>query len=148
VNQSIQVTLLLATISFILTPYPHAESLAITNVNVIDVSKGEVVSDQTVLVAGGRITEVGLGSAALPAGAKRIAGDGRYLIPGLWDMHVHFRNDPVKPDVSLANENAALLDLYLVHGVVGVRDMGGDLAESVLQWREEIEAGKREGPRI
>ncbi len=63
-------------------------------------------------------------------------------------MHVHFRNDPVKPDVSLANENAALLDLYLVHGVVGVRDMGGDLAESVLQWREEIEAGKREGPRI
>jgi imidazolonepropionase-like amidohydrolase len=148
VNRSIQATLLLATITFILTPYPHAESLAITNVNVIDVSKGEVVSDQTVFVTDGRITEVGPGSATLPAGAKRIAGDGRYLIPGLWDMHVHFRSDPVKPDVSLANENAALLELYLVHGIVGVREMGGDLAQSVLQWREEIEVGKRIGPRI
>ncbi len=73
-NRSIQITLLLATISFVLTPYPHAESLAITNVNVIDVSKGEVVSDQTVLVNGGRITEVGPGSEALPAGRSASPG--------------------------------------------------------------------------
>jgi hypothetical protein len=63
-------------------------------------------------------------------------------------MHVHFRNDPTKPDFPLVEENAALLDVYLAHGVVGVREMGGDLSDAVLQWRDEINTGKRSGPRI
>jgi imidazolonepropionase-like amidohydrolase len=124
-------------------------SLVITNVNVIDVVSGGIRPNQDLVIVGDRIAQVGAASEVrLPVGAKPIAGDGYYLIPGLWDMHIHLRNDPTKPDISLAKENAAILKLFLMNGVVGVREMGGDLAESVLEWRQEIEAGKREGPRI
>ncbi len=141
--------LLLATGALVLASCSSAESLAIVGVNVVDVASGQVRSGQTVLIANDRIVQVGAASEAiLPAGTKPIAGDGRFLLPGLWDMHVHFRNDPTKPDVSLAEENSALLDLFLAHGVVGVREMGGDLADSVLRWRQEIEEGRRVGPRI
>jgi imidazolonepropionase-like amidohydrolase len=141
--------LLVAASAMVVAPCISAESLAIVSVNVVDVATGQVRSGQTVLVANDRITQVGAASEVIvPAGTKPIAADGRYLLPGLWDMHVHFRNDPTKPDVSLADENSALLDLYLAHGVVGVREMGGDLADSVLQWRQEIEEGRRMGPRI
>ena len=126
-----------------------AGPLVITNVNVIDVVSGGVRPNQNLVVVGDRISQVGAASEVHPpAGAKPIAGEGYYLIPGLWDMHIHLRNDPTKPAISLAKENAAVLKLFLVNGVVGVREMGGDLAESVLEWRQEIEAGKREGPRI
>jgi len=63
-------------------------------------------------------------------------------------MHIHLRSDARQPDVPLVEENAALLGLFLPNGVVGVREMGGDLADHVLRWREEIRSGKRIGPRI
>lgn len=126
-----------------------ATPLAITNVNVIDVVSGVVRPNQNVVIAGDHISQLGAASEVRPpAGAKRIAGDGYYLIPGLWDMHIHLRSDPAKPVISLAKENGATLKLFLVNGVVGVREMGGDLAESVIEWRQDIDAGKREGPRI
>jgi imidazolonepropionase-like amidohydrolase len=123
--------------------------IAITDVNLVDVVKGEIQSHQTVLITNGRIA--GLGSAdtvKVPASAVRVAGDGRYLIPGLWDMHVHFRSDQKNPDLRLVEENAALLDLFLPNGVTGVREMGGDLSDHVLRWRDEIRSGQRTGPRI
>jgi imidazolonepropionase-like amidohydrolase len=121
----------------------------LVDVNVVDVVKGEVHGHQTVLIAKGRIAAVGsLDTVSIPAQATRIAGDGRYLIPGLWDMHIHLRSNQVKPDVALVEENAALLDLFLPNGVVGVREMGGDLADFVMRWRDEIRSGKRVGPRI
>jgi imidazolonepropionase-like amidohydrolase len=123
--------------------------VALVDVNVVDVVKGEVHGHQTVLIAKGRIAAVGsLDTVSIPAQATRIAGDGRYLIPGLWDMHIHLRSNQVKPDVALVEENAALLDLFLPNGVVGVREMGGDLADFVMRWRDEIRSGKRVGPRI
>jgi len=66
----------------------------------------------------------------------------------LWDMHVHLRSDRKTPSIRLVEENAALLDLFLPNGIVGIREMGGDLADEVVQWREEIRSGKRTGPRI
>jgi hypothetical protein len=124
-------------------------SLAITNVNVIDVVSGGVRPNQNLVIVGDRISQLGAASEVRPpASAKQIAGDGYYLIPGLWDMYIHLRSDPTKPVISLAKENAAVLKLFLVNGVVGAREMGGDLAESVITWRQEVEAGKREGPRI
>jgi imidazolonepropionase-like amidohydrolase len=127
----------------------QAGPLVITNVNVIDVMSGGVRPNQNLVVVGDRISQLGAASEVRPpAEAKQIAGEGYYLIPGLWDMHIHLRSDPTKPGISLAKENAAILKLFLVNGVVGVREMGGDLAESVIEWRQEIEAGKREGPRI
>ena len=131
----------------------HAQSAdpgtAITGINVIDVAKGNTVSNQTVLISGCRIAAMGAAdSVAVPSGAKSLDGRGFYLIPGLWDMHVHFRSNPVDRYNPLAEENAALLELFLINGVVGVREMGGDLSDHVLLWRDQIRAGKRVGPRI
>ncbi len=126
-----------------------AGPIAIVDVNVVDVSKGEIRGHQTVLIAEGRITRIEYSDAIrVPAQAVRIEGEGRYLIPGLWDMHVHFRSSQARPDVPLVEENAALLDLFLPNGVVGVREMGGDLADSVFRWREQIRSGGHFGPRI
>jgi imidazolonepropionase-like amidohydrolase len=126
-----------------------AAPLAIVDVNVVDVRKGEIRGHQTVLIADGRITGIGSSDAVrVPTQAIRIPGEGRYLIPGLWDMHIHLRSSQARPDVPLVDENAALLDLFLPNGVVGVREMGGDLADSVFRWREETRSGKRIGPRI
>jgi len=122
---------------------------AIVNVNIIDVIRGQVIPAQTVLLANGHIAALGPATAiAIPAGTHRIPGDGRYLIPGLWDMHVHLRSDQAKPAARLIEENAAMLDLFLPNGVTGIREMGGDLSDEVLQWRDQIRAGTRPGPRI
>jgi len=123
--------------------------LAITDVTVIDVVHGAARDHQTVLVSNGHIADIDAAdSVRIPSQATRIPGQGRFLIPGLWDMHIHLRSDAAKRYVSLVDDNAALLDLFLPNGVVGVREMGGDLAEYVLRWREEIRTGKRTGPRI
>jgi imidazolonepropionase-like amidohydrolase len=122
---------------------------AIVDINVVDVTRGEVHYGQTVVIVGGRIQAIAAsGNAQIPSGAHRVPGEGRYLMPGLWDMHVHLRSDRKNSAVPLAEENAALLDLFLPNGVIGIREMGGDLADNVLQWRDEIAAGKRTGPRI
>lgn len=127
----------------------QAPRTAITGINVVDVVRGEIHSGQTVIIANGLIEAVGpSGSVDIPAAAVRLAGDGRYLMPGLWDMHVHLRSDQKAPVIRLVEENAALLDLFLPNGVVGIREMGGDLADEVVHWREEIRSGKRTGPRI
>jgi len=134
---------LLCSVAFAQTP------LAIVDVNVVDVVKGAVRPHQTVVIADGRIEDLGAADGIrIPARAVRVPGEGRYLIPGLWDMHIHLRSDSNKPDIRLVDENAALLDLFLPNGVVGVRDMAGDLGEEALRWREEIRTGKRTGPRI
>ena len=134
---------------FLLAAALCAQTTAITGVNVVDVVAGNVIPAQTVLISGDRITAVGpFASTQVPAQSQTIDGTGYYLMPGLWDMHVHFRSNPVDPDRVLAEENAGTLELFLVNGVVGVREMGGDLSEHVLRWREEVKSGKRMGPRI
>ena len=111
--------------------------LAITDVTVIDGSGAPARPHQTVVVHGDRITSIdSVGRAALPAGTTIIDGRDKFLIPGLWDMHVH-----------LAKAGAASLSLFLANGVTSVRDMGGDFA-AVSGWRSEIAAGARVGPRI
>src|SRR5258705_4214741 len=76
----------------------QAPRTAITGINVVDVVRGEIHSGQTVIIADGLIEAAGpSGSTDIPAAAVRIAGDGRYLMPGLWDMHVHLRSDRKAP---------------------------------------------------
>ncbi|HZD04192.1 MAG TPA: amidohydrolase family protein, partial [Longimicrobiales bacterium] len=122
-----------------------APDLAITSVNVVDVVSGEVLPDRTVTVRGGRITGVvPAAEAARARDAGRVLdGTGRYLIPGLWDAHVHFRGG-----ADLIEENRALLPLYVANGVTTVRDAGGDITEAILAWRQAIAAGRMTGPRI
>jgi hypothetical protein len=114
-----------------------AAALAITRVTVIDGTGGPPRQDVTVLVREHRIAAIGPSDKVLvPKGATVVDGRGKFLIPGLWDMHTH-----------LSKARASALALFVTHGITGVRDMGGDHQE-LLGWRRAIEAGERVGPRI
>ncbi len=119
--------------------------LVIRHATVVDVEHARTIPDQAVVVRGAAIVAVGRDdSTARRWHAARTldAGHG-YLIPGLWDMHVHFGGGP-----ALIEENKALLPLYIAHGITTVRDCSGDLPDDVLAWRGEIAAGKLLGPTL
>jgi imidazolonepropionase-like amidohydrolase len=94
------------------------------------------MSPVTVAVENGTILAVTPDRSRRFEGFQQIDGTGRYLIPGLWDSHVH-----------LTKAGANSLAVFIANGVTSVRDMGSDPAE-VAQWRAEIAAGQRIGPRI
>jgi imidazolonepropionase-like amidohydrolase len=102
-----------------------------------------------VLIVGQRIAAVGASaSVPVPEGAQVIDAYGKYLIPGLWDMHVHMRRSLKESKADFVKENEAILPLYVVNGITGVREMGGDMVDAVMRWRSEVERGERLGPRI
>ena len=112
-------------------------TLAITHINVIDTTGSPPKADMTVIVKNGRIAAVGRSDTVhAPAGAKTVDGSGKYLIPGLWDMHVH----QVFGDWLPRNEKV-VLPLFVANGVTGVRDMGGDL-DVLKEWRAGAGAGR------
>jgi imidazolonepropionase-like amidohydrolase len=120
-------------------------SVALTDVHIVDVEMGEVVPRQTVVITGNRIQSVGdVGDVPLPPEAMVIDGSGRYLIPGLWDMHTH------NFDLTGGYELEHQLALLVANGVLGVRDLGasGLTLHEIDRIREEILAGQRLGPRI
>ena len=117
--------------------------VVINHVAVIDVRTGRVTPNQVVAIARGKIVEVQTADKDSYAARQYVNGNGRYLLPGLWDMHVHFRGGD-----SLIAANKKSLTLFLAHGITTVRDCGGDLTPSVLQWRAEMDAGRYAGPRI
>ena len=111
--------------------------LAITDVTVIDCTGAPARPDSTVLVTDGLIAAVGPSQdVETPAGTRVVDGRGRFLIPGLWDMHGHLTD---------ATEDA--FALLLMNGITGVRDLGGDLG-LIDRWRKEIENHRRAGPHI
>jgi predicted amidohydrolase YtcJ len=113
-------------------------TLAITNVAVVDVTKGAARSDQTVLIAGNRIVSVGpAATTRVPAGATVVNGSRKFLIPGLWDMHSH-----------VVGFGPTSLQLYLAHGVTSIRDMGAERFADAKAWRDRITAGELLGPRM
>lgn len=115
-----------------------ADAIVFTHVTVIDGRSATPRSDRTVVVSGSRIVAEGAAAATpVPAGARTIDGRGKYLIPGLWDMHVH----------TVTPGGDELLVLYIANGVTGVRDMAGDWP-TLTAWRREIASGARIGPRI
>ena len=117
----------------------------IRHATVVDVERSTTVADQAVVVRGDDIVAVGDDRAIARAwtAPRKVDGKGRYLIPGLWDMHVHFGGGP-----ELIEENKALLPLYIAHGITTIRDCSGDLPEQVLEWRGEIAEGRLEGPQL
>jgi imidazolonepropionase-like amidohydrolase len=117
--------------------------LAIAHVTVIDATGAAPRADATVLLEGDRIASiVASGAASLPRGARVIDGSGKFLIPGLADMHVHLTGAG-EPEGS----RAFILPLLVANGITTVRDMGGYL-DSLIPLRQEIRKGKRVGPQI
>jgi imidazolonepropionase-like amidohydrolase len=120
-----------------------ADLLVLNNVTVVDVRTGALQPEQTVVLERNRIFSVGPGkSAKYPRNAPSVNCRGLFLIPGLWDMHVHLVFGDWFPGAKEIS-----LPLFVANGVTGVRDMGSEL-EIVQNWRNEIEAGRLIGPRI
>ena len=119
-----------------------AKTLAIAHVTVIDATGAAPKPDMTVIVRGGRIAQIERSSSKTPKGAQVVDGRGKFLIPGLWDMHVHTNFGDWLPD-----GKELILPLFVANGITGVRDMGGDL-HLLKEWRDQIDAGTILGPRM
>ncbi len=117
----------------------------IRHATIVDVEHARLIRDQAVATTGGEIVAVG-GDAEIARqwrAGRTVDAKSRYLIPGLWDMHVHFGGGP-----ALIEENKALLPLYVAHGITTVRDASGDLPQQVLSWRQAIRDGSLFGPTL
>lgn len=134
-------------------------SVAVTHVTVIDMTGAPPKANMTVVATGGRITTVAPSdSVTPPSGATVVDGTGKFLIPGLWDMHMHSTFDRY--------ERSIVLPLEIANGVVGVRDMAGDCfgkcadndtaynpehsptIDLIHTWERDITAGTQVGPRM
>lgn len=125
-------------------PRSQPPSFALTHVTVIDATGAPARPDMTVVITGERITSIAeSGQARIPHGARVVDATGKFLIPGLWDMHVH---------ALWGGRADTFLPLFIANGVTGVRDMGvgdidGDL-EVLDRVRKEAAQGTRVAPRI
>jgi imidazolonepropionase-like amidohydrolase len=117
--------------------------LVIHNVTIIDTSGGPALAHRTVTVRDRKIEDIADSSVhSSRKHALEINGTGKFLIPGLWDMHVHTAFGDWFP-----HGKEIALPLFIANGITGVRDMGGEL-DVLQQWRKEIEAGTLIGPRM
>jgi|1186.fasta_scaffold01508_2 imidazolonepropionase-like amidohydrolase len=122
-----------------------ASVLVIDDVTVIDVKGGPPQPHRSVVVHGTRILAV-VGPEEHEKTRRIdgifIDGKGKFLIPGLWDMHVHMVFGDWFP-----HGKEITVPLFLANGITGVRDMGGELGV-LQQWRKDVSAGRMIGPRI
>jgi imidazolonepropionase-like amidohydrolase len=125
------------------SPEGAGVSLVFTHVSVIDTAGGRVQHDMTVIITDGRIEQVGTRHhVKIPNFGKVIDATGKFMIPGLWDMHVHsFFDDRAKSGRDIT------LPLFIANGVTGIRDMGSNL-DPVLQARKDIDEKRFLGPRM
>jgi len=126
--------------------------LAFTHVTVIDATGSPAQPNMTVVVSAKHVIAIGKsGEVKIPPSAQVTDAKGKFMIPGLWDMHSHvfMRKNKMLPLLTL--------NLFLAHGVTGVRDMGDQgLPDDFgifpyvqdFEWREAIRAGATLGPRL
>ena len=134
----------LLSVAACLAQSPTSSTLIIHDVTVIDATGAPAKPHQTVIVRGGKIEAIdnsGMGFGGKLPGTH-VDGTGKFLIPGLWDMHVHMVFGDWFP-----GGKEVTLPLFIANGITGVRDMGGEL-DVLQQWRKEIAAGTLIGPRI
>lgn len=109
---------------------PSADTTAFVGVNVIPMDRERVLTGQTVIVRDGVIAEIGdAKKVRVPSGARRIDGRGKFLIPGLTDMHVHLFTDDEYPDALAEDE----FKIMLAQGVTTIRLMNGTPEQLVLR---------------
>jgi imidazolonepropionase-like amidohydrolase len=123
-------------------PKTPTHVLIFTNVNVVNLHNGVIARGMTVVIKQGRISGVAkLGFVAQGPEIQIVNADGKYMIPGLWDMHVH------SAFVSPAWNEKVIYPLYIANGITGVRDMGGD-PDILESRRRRIDSGELLGPHL
>lgn len=133
----------LALVLFCVPPI-HAQKISLVGGTVINPADGRIITNAVLVLDGNKIESIGTRrEKEVPVGSRRIECDGKFIIPGLWDMHVHVAGGTADPKWS----KGALLPLLLANGITGIRDMGGNL-DALLSWRRETEAGTLTAPRI
>jgi imidazolonepropionase-like amidohydrolase len=124
-------------------PAPVPDVLVLTNVNIIDTRTGNIETNMTVVTKNHRIEAIAkVGMIAPSHKVKVVNATGKYLIPGLWDMHVHSAGGP-----AAAWDANIIFPLYIANGITGIRDMGGDPVV-LEQRRMQVERGELAGPRM
>ena len=114
---------------------PLQSQIYITHVTVIDTETGKEATNQTVVISDGKIAAVtNSKNVAAPASTRIVDGQGRYLIPSLWDMHVH------------RTEYESTYPIYLANGVTGVREMSGP--EDANKFRADLAKRHIDTPRL
>jgi len=114
--------------------------LFVTHVAVVDVIAGRVQPDMTVEIRGRTISAVSAGRPLrIPRRATVVDGRGEYLIPGLWDMHVHLSFPPGAAQI--------FLPLMVANGILGARDMHSFLS-TILSLKHDVATGAQVGPRL
>ena len=134
---------LLAVITFYSCQPKEPVDLLITHAEVIDVESGMILSDQMIGINNGTIAFISDDYSKKYNALESINADGKYVIPGLWDMHIHFRGGE-----ELIQENENLIPLFLANGITGVREAGGDMTNKIFEWQEAIKNGTMVGPKI
>jgi imidazolonepropionase-like amidohydrolase len=113
--------------------------LALTHVNIIDMTGAKPKLDMTLIIVGNRIAAIGkTGKVRVPKDARVINATSKYLIPGLWDMHVHLGDEDFDKNFHLR--------LFIANGITGIRIMEG--APEYHLWRKEAESGSLLAPRM
>lgn len=113
------------------------DALAVVGATVLQDPMLDPMEDATVVVEGGRISALGpRRSIRVPENARVVSGEGTWLLPGLWDMHLH-----------LTDATELAMPVLLANGITGVRDMGGDV-EIVADMERRRLRGELDGPRI
>ncbi len=123
-------------VAVVLSAPCEADTIVIDHVSVVDVRAGRLLEDQRVVIEGERIARVEPVNEAMPAGAVRIIdGRGKYLLPGLFDSHVHY----------ISTETFG--PMLIAHGVTFVRDLGAQ-TETILALRDRLNRGEVDGPEM
>jgi len=136
-----RILLLISLFATIVSNSAKAEdSVILRNLNLVDVAAGTVRGHQDVLVKDGTIVDIGV-DIELTDDIRVFQGNGAFMIPGLWDSHVHVFTTPDEPDTALP--------MYLLNGVTGIRDMGALWPiEKQQRLAKQIERGDVLAPRV
>ncbi|HEX2845090.1 MAG TPA: amidohydrolase family protein [Chitinophagaceae bacterium] len=119
-------------------------TLVITGANIVDVANNKIITDRLIAISGDTIMAIDDSKKRKQYDADRhIDIAGKYIMPGLWDMHVHFRGGD-----SLVEANKKLLPLFLYYGITTVRECGGDMTPAIMYWRKQMLNGSLDGPKI
>ena len=127
--------------------YPASQSIVLTHVTVIDMTGASPKPNMTVVIMGNRITALGKSDEIpLPQNARVVDASGKFLIPGLWDMHVHLNYETVR------QVEQSLFPLLVANGVTGVRDMWNlhdvEGMKQITNWRKRMAADEIIAPRL